>query len=230
MELTGLPVIDPLAAQTRTDVLGALNGCEAGGLLLRAAIPADAGAALGAWFQCQNQSAFAIDVEDGECLRLGASETARAIQALEAAELLLRALERALGIELVPEALEEDWFPDAHDVVEVEGLARGRVVRQLRLALPRGLRLSPVAAPFAPGLLEHAPLPVTIALPGPRLAPHEAADLGPGDLVLLGPGPLRATLRIPARQAVTGTFDPQARRFVPAISDRPPEPENSVDE
>lgn len=214
MELTGLPAIAPLEAQARNELLAALNGCVVReGVLAAAIVDAPPGGL--AWFGCRGGAAFALDVLDGAPLRLDAADTGRAGAALDAAEPVLRAVETALGIELEPEAL---------DAAAPGG--NGWTVRLtvspvtvLHLALPRDLSRDsgpvPVAVPFAPGLLHHVPLPVTLTLAGPRVAPVDAADLGPGDLVLLGQGPLAATLHIPGRARVAGQFDPAFRRFHP---------------
>lgn len=212
MELTGLAAIDPLDAQDRMDLLGALNGCVVGGNTVRAAIIAAPPAGL-AWFGCRGGSAFAIDMVDGAMLRLDAEDTGAAVAALERAEPLLRAIETALGIELEPEVLDPQAPPDGMRMLRVM-LHPG--VTLLHLALPRDLILTPVPAPFAPDLLGRVPLEITLCLAGPRLGPMDAADLGPGDLVLLGAGPLAATLAVPGRAPVAGRFDPAARRFTPS--------------
>lgn len=213
MTLTGLARIDPLDAEARTELLAALNGCVVGDALLRAAIVAAPPDGL-AWFGCRGGLAFALEVLDGAPLRLSAADTGRAVAALEAAEPVLRALETALGIELEPEALDDAEQTGALRVVRVTLQS----ALTLYLSVPQSLALTPTPAPFAPGLLDHVPLPVTLSLTGPRVAPIDAADLGPGDLVLLGPGPLAATLDVPGQTRLPGHFDPAFRRFHPVTA------------
>ena len=217
MEMRGLPQIAPLEAETRTELLAALNGCLLKDGVMGAAIVAGAPARL-AWFGCRGGTAFALDLLDRTPLRLAASDTGRAGEALDAAESALRAVETALGIELEPEALGDDAPDGACRMVRVSA-PPGLV---LYLALPRDLELRPVPAPFAPVLLHHVPLPVTLALAGPRVAPIDAADLGPGDLVLLGSAPLSATLDVPGRARIQGHFDPALRRFHPVTAQQEP--------
>lgn len=214
MDLTGLPCIDPLDAGARTELLAALNGCVVPGGVLRATIVAGPPVGL-AWFGCRGGLAFALEMRDGAPLRLGAAETARAVEALDAAEPVLRAVEQALGIELEPEGLDDSGPPGGARVVRVCSSSL-----TLCIALPADLALAPSAAPFAPELLGHVPVPVTLTLSGPRVAPVDAADLAVGDLVLLGPGPLVARLDVapaaPGREQVPGRFDPVSHDFHPA--------------
>lgn len=209
-QLIGLPQVDPLDAEARGELLAALNGCIAGGSTLRAGIIESPPEGL-AWFVCRGGPAFAPELLDGALLRLDAADTARAAEALDAMEPVLRALETALGIELEPQALEPRAAGDAARMLRV---ASGDGLR-LYLSLPLDLSLTPCPAPFAPDLLHHVPLPVTMTIAGPRLSPVDAADLGPGDLVLLGPGPLAARLEVPGKARLPGRYDPAAATFRP---------------
>ena len=230
MELTGLPCIDPLDAGARTELLAALNGCAVEGGVLRAAILAEPPLGTGAgvaWFCCRGGLAFALESRRGVPLWVDPAETAHAVDTLDAAEPVLRAVEAALGIELEPETLGDAEPPGGARVARVYSPEM-----TLYLALPRDLILTPSPAPFAPELLSHVPLPVTITLPGPRVAPIDAADLGVGDLVLLGPGPLVAMLDFPVdgpahvpdnspnRERVPGRFDPASHHFHPVAAHR----------
>lgn len=208
--LMGLPQVPPLEAEARTELLATLNGCVIGREILQAGIVDAAPAAL-AWFVCRNGAAFAVDRLDGAPLHLSAANTVRGVEVLETAEPMLCALEAALGIELEPEALEQGAPPGAERILR---LMPGKEM-SFYLALPPGLRLAPRPAPFSPGLLHHVPLPVTMRITGPRLSPVEAADIEPGDLVLLGPGPLRAMLDVPGRSRLEGRYDPAAASFHP---------------
>lgn len=215
MEMTAmatpvLPQMEPLDAQARNDLLAALNGCAIHGAVLRAAIvevaPEDC-----AWFTCRGGIAFALDLLDGAVLRLAAADTAHAMDVLERIEPLLRTLETALEIELEPDALEHGVPDHAARMLRVMPGSGTR----LYLALPHDLGLAPRPARFTPDLLPHVPLAVAMTIAGPRLSPIEAADLGIGDLVLLGPGPLPAMLDAPGRARVRGRFDPRAATFAP---------------
>lgn len=216
-ELAGLPAIDPAEAQLRADLLSPLNGRALPGALLSARLPARPPRAAH-WFSCTGSLAFALDRLAGRPVMLSPADAAEAVDRLGAAETLLRAIEGALGIELEPQGLET--APPAGETlfVTVEALAQDRVRDRLHLALPRTLRLATEPCTFAPDLLRlppfrRVPFPVALAVAGPRLAPHEAADLDPGDLLLLGPAPLAATIALPGMTPVTGGFDPAARRF-----------------
>lgn len=211
--LTGLPRIDPAEAQLRADLLAALNGVEVAGALLTATLPA--GPPRLSWFACAAGLAFALDRIGGEALHLKSADGVRAAELLERAEPMLRAVESALDLELEPESLGE--APPAGDPLWLRLDARfGADLRdRIVLAIPRTLPLIASPAPFAPGLLDRIPLPARLTLAGPRLLPLEAATLFEGDLVLLGEGPLRATLDILERPPVAGLYDPATARFSP---------------
>lgn len=225
MTLNGLPKIDPLDAEARGELLAALNGCAVDGGVLRAKIATALPDGL-AWFACRNGAAFAPEMLRGTPLRLAAAETAAAMDVLEGLEPILRAVETALGIELEPEGLDHA-LPS--DIARMLRLTVGQEL-VLHLTLPRDLAVTPVSAPFVPDMLGHIPVPVALTLTGPRLSPVEAADLARGDLVLLGPGPLAATLDVPGEARVPGRFDPAALLFlpkhipVPAAQERPAAP------
>lgn len=215
--LEGLPAIDPAEAQLRCDVLSALNGRAIGDALLSAFLPRRTPPGQ-RWFRCAGGLALALERLDGQAVLLPHGDAVEAAEWLAGAETLLRQVERALGIELEPEALEA--VPPGHDPLfaTVDALAHDRILHRIHLALPRELRLVTEAAGLAPELLRMSPfrgvpLAVQLSLAGPRLAPHEAADLAPGDLLLLGPAPLSATVSLPGQAALKGRFDPSTCKF-----------------
>lgn len=211
--LAGLPRIDPAEAQLRTDLLEALNGLEVEGALLVAGLPPSPPRL--AWFACAQGLAFALERLGGDPLHLQAGDGVRAAECLERAEPLLRAIEWALDIALEPEEL-ADETPVADPLwLRLETRADAQIRERIYLALPRSLRLIATPAPLAPRLLDAVPLPARLAIAGPRLLPLEAADLGAGDLLLLGEGPLGATLTFLDRPPVAGIYDPAASRFIP---------------
>lgn len=208
--LAGLPDLAPAEAQLRTDLLEALNGIEADGGLLIATLPGHAPSLT--WFVCADGLAFALDRVAGGPVRLADDDGAAAAAALDTAEPLLRAIEWALGIELEPQDLADDLSPGERLLLRIE-VDAGRT--SLYLAVPHPLAIVARPAPFAPRLLDPVPFPASLTLSGPRLSPAEAADLEPGDLLLLGEGPLRANLAFLGRAPLPGLYDPADRRFVP---------------
>ncbi|SDA36233.1 hypothetical protein [Sphingomonas sp. NFR15] len=212
MMLDRLPRLDPAEARLRETVPAALSGrrCADGTLVAR--IPAAPSTARW-WYACANEAAFALLLRDGRDARLLADDGPTAAEALEACEPLLREIELGLGIALVPERLVE--APAHTPIVEVTALAEGIARQRLLLALPLTLMLHPAAPEFAPELLGGVSVRVAVRIAGPRLAPHAAASLAPGDLLLLE-NPLAATLHVSGQAPLAGRFDPAAARFIPA--------------
>lgn len=211
--LVGLPQIAPAEAQLRSDLLAALNGIEVDGARLIAALPISPPRLC--WFACGHDLAFAIERLAGEALHLQVTDGVRAAESLGQAEPVLRAIEWALDLELEPERLVAAPPDDRRLWLRVDVVDDTAVRDRIYLAVPPGLRLVVAPAPLAPRLLDDVPLPARLTLGGPRLAPADAADLAAGDLLLLGEGPLAATLTFLDRAPVAGSFDPAARRFTP---------------
>lgn len=211
MKITGLPEMELAEAQWRSDMMSALNGQVIDRMMVRAAIVTPEPRAL-VWFTCVNGFAFAFERCAGVRPLLTTEDSARAIALLEAPEPLLRLVEYALGIELEPDGLrreiDSDWA-----LVRIDGVDGERLVHRFYLSLPWRSPISPRDAPFAPELLGDVPVPAHLMVAGPRVAPHDAADLSEGDLLLLGPGPLHAALHALGGPQVQGWIDPGARHF-----------------
>ncbi|MET1755804.1 hypothetical protein ABVV53_10090 [Novosphingobium sp. RD2P27] len=214
--LTGLQNIVPAEAQLRTDLLAALNGIEAAGALLTAAVSAQAPRLT--WFLCPNGISFALERLSGEPVHLGAADGVRAAECMEHAEPMLRAIEWALGVELEPESLAGETPAGVPLWLRIEALTGAETRDRIHLAIPRDMHLIASPAPLAPQLLDDVPFPAQLALSGPRLAPIDAAGLAEGDLLLLGEAPLGATITFLDRPPVAGLFEPATRRFTPVAS------------
>lgn len=203
--LRGLPAMDVREADLRRTVLRALNGRRVAGAVLAAQIasPPDR---RGGWLRCESGAALALDRLDGTACRFEEADGLAAAALIERAEPLLRTIEMALGIDLEPADIAAEPPADT----PIVALAAGGLAA--RLALPRDLALRPAPAEFAPELAGRAAIPAKISIAGPRLAPHEAAELAAGDCLLLGHGPLQADLAAGTIR-IAGSFDPRARHF-----------------
>jgi hypothetical protein len=204
MSLNGLPAIDPAEAELRRVAIAALTGVRVEGVPLTARISAQSDRR-GGWLGFANGAALALDRLEGAPVRFDPADGVGAAALIERAEPLIAAIEAALSLTLDPRELATD-ADGLILTVEHGGQAR------LRLSLPRDLALLPGPADFAPELLAHVALPATIRVEGPRLAPHDAASLVPGDLLLIGSGPLHARLTLGDR-SVAGVIEPDARMF-----------------
>lgn len=188
--LTGLPVIDPAEAELRRQLLFALTGRPWRRGPLRASIilgpPKNA-----PWFHCRNGSAFHLARLQGAIPPIRSREDGfdgiDAATALETAEPLLADVEAALGADLEPMSLEREppWGLNLH-------LQAGR--DHLFLVWPPLLEVVPAVASWSPALAAAIPLPLKITFSGPRLAPHDAAGLTAGDLLLLPMPPFECRL------------------------------------
>lgn len=203
--LRGLPAMEAHEAELRRIVLRALTGRRVGGGVLAAHI-ASRPDRRGGWLRFESGAALALDrLEDAAC-RFDAQDGLAAAALIERAEPLLRTIEMALGIDLEPVDIAAEP-PAEGPIVTLAG-----AVLTARLALPLSLTITPAPPEFAPELAGRAAIPATVMITGPRLAPHEAADLTPGDCLLLGGAPLQADLAVGAIR-VAGSFDPRDRRF-----------------
>ncbi|WP_423605062.1 hypothetical protein [Sphingomonas sp. MS122] len=203
--LRGLPAMDPGEAELRRIVLRALTGRRVGGAVLVAHVAAEPDRR-GGWLRFESGAALALDQFDGVASRFEAQDGLAAAMLIERAEPLLRTIEMALGIDLEPLDI-DDAPPTGAPIATIAaaGLAA-------RLALPLGLAILPAPPEFAPELAGRTAIPARLMIAGPRLAPHEAAGLAPGDCLLLGAAPLRADLAAGAIR-IAGHFDPRARQF-----------------
>ena len=203
------PALDAEEAHLRQSLLGALCGLSVDDQLLRAQLlPRGADAA---WFRCADAIAFRPLRLGGCALSMDASDGPAMAALLDAADDLLSAIEAALGVTLDP--IDIGPCPDAAGLtVQIDSLDQ-KILLLLSVPLDAAILAQP--APLAPSLLGHIAVPVGIAVAGPRLSPADAATLAPGDLLLIGPAPIAATLRPPHGDAVPGRLDPVARCFRP---------------
>jgi hypothetical protein len=210
--LHGLPAIDPAEAELRRSVVEAVTGRRIGNTVLVARFARHRDDR-GDWLACANGVAVAFDRIDGSAARLSATDGFDTAATLERFEPILRDIEAALGIDLDPMAVVVDPPIDAV-IVTVSADEQGRQLHALRLAIPPTLALLPEPPPFAPELLGHAAVAATVTIEGPRVAPHDAAELAAGDCILLGNQPLAASLSVGGPAAIPGTYDPAGQRFL----------------
>lgn len=209
--LVGLPRLSTAEAYLRQTVPAALSGRRSGEAVMIACFGAPRRPA-SSWFSCESGLALAVDRIAGIDRAPILDSGIEAVELLEAAEHVLCEIERGLGIALEP--VDIVAMPPAGSIVATVSTIRGgRVFDRLLLALPHDVELLPAPSPFAPELLGMVELTASIAIPGPRLEPHDAAELCRGDLLLLGPGPLAASLRVGDARPVAGHFDPARNCF-----------------
>ncbi|MEC3912571.1 hypothetical protein U5A82_19460 [Sphingobium sp. CR2-8] len=201
------PAISVDEAHLRQALPMALCGRVVDGATLIAAFPADP-AGGGDWFHCDEAFAFRILRLDGRAVHMDATDGPAMADLLDRADPLLSAIESALGLTLVPSAMGARADP-ATLVARIDAGATARI----ELALAPNTPFLPTAAPLAPTLVSHIPLPVRMILDGPRLSPTDAAALAPGDLLLIGAAPLSASLIRPGAPPMRGRISPQDRQF-----------------
>ena len=194
------PVMGVEEAHLRQSLLGALCGLSVDDRVLRAQL-LPRGDDATAWFRCADAIAFRLLRLDGPAMAA----------LLDAADDLLSAVEAALGLTLDP--FDIGPCPDTAGLTVRIGSLDQQIV--LLLSVPFDAAILAQPAPLAPSLLGHIALPVAIAVAGPRLSPADAATLSPGDLLLIGPAPIAATLCPPHGDAIPGRLDPVARCFRP---------------
>ena len=203
--LRGLPVMDPRRAELRGTVLRAPTGRRIAGGVPAAQIASQPDRR-GGWLRFESGAALALARPDDEACRFEAEDGLAAAALIECAEPFLRTIEMALGIDLEPAEVVAEPSAGALIVsVAPAGLAA-------RMPLPLDLATLPAPSEFAPELVGKAAIRTRITITGPRLAPHEAADLAPGDCLLLGATPLPAEL-VAGTIRIAGSLDPRARQF-----------------
>lgn len=201
------PAMSVDEAHMRQALPMALCGRAVDGATLTAAFPADPVGA-GDWFLCDEAVAFRILRLDGQAVRMDASDGPAMADLLDRADPLLSEIESALGLALAPSAM----GPRPDTAIQIARIEAGTIT-QIDLALSPDTPLLPTAAPVAPMLVGHIPLPVRLMLDGPRLAPADAAALAPGDLLLIGAAPLSASLVQPGAPPIRGRITPTDRQF-----------------
>ena len=205
--LRGLPAMNAREAELRRIALRALTGRRIGRGVLTARVESRPDRR-GGWLRFESGAVLALDRLDDAACRFDTHDGLAAAALIERAEPLLRTIEMALGIDLEPIEIANE--PPADAVIATLGAAG----LAARLALPLDLAVLPAPVEFAPELAGKAAIQATVILVGPRLAPHEAAELAPGDCLLLGGAPLPASLAAGAGSIrADGVFDPRARHF-----------------
>ena len=204
------PVMGAEEAHLRQSLLGALCGLSVDDRVLRAQLLPHGDDAT-AWFRCADAIACRLLRFGGRALSMDAGDGPGMAALLDAADDLLSAVEAALGLTLDP--LDIGPCPDTAGLTVRIGSLDQQIV--LLLSVPFAAAILAQPAPLAPSLLGHIALPVAIAVAGPRLSPADAATLSPGDLLLIGPAPIAATLCPPHGDAIPGRLDPVARCFRP---------------
>jgi len=203
-------------AHMRQTVPAALCGRRVGDLVLRAGFPRRP-LAEGPWFQAAPDTAFRIRRLGGRAVHMDVADGPAMARALDEADGLLSEIEAALGIALHP----GDIAPlsqggKAFVAVEAMRPDGDQADGLIELALSTAAALLPAPPPpGAAALLGHVPLALRLEIDGPRLPPQEAAALAPGDLLLIGAGPIPATIRGPGGLAIAGRIAPDERLFRP---------------
>jgi len=165
-----LPRLAAGAARLATRLLAALDGLAVGEAVLKATatrVPPEGG-----W--------IVFDSEPGRILlRPVGADPLAAVQALEPVEPLVGAIERALGVELMPVSLVARPAPDAVVLALTLGTARAW------LAVAPDVALAPARrAVRLPGAFGPVRVPVAVRLTAPALSVPDLAALAPGDLLL----------------------------------------------
>lgn len=211
------PAMAIAEAHLRETIPAAISGWSVGGLVLRGSMPPGPPGA-GDWFRCEGGVFLRILRLGGRPVRMDAADGPGMAALLDAADPLLSVIEGALGLRLVPDAM----AAAGGIVVAVDAVAAGgAVVSSIELALAPETRVEPRLAPAAACLVAHVPVRTRLTVDGPRLPPATAATLRPGDLLLLGPGPLAARLCAGSGPGLPGTLDPARRQFRPDPPVRP---------
>lgn len=180
-------------------LVAALDRRRVGGWQLTAqAADADDAAAAGGWWHFAGGIAVAPLVVDGAPVAAAAMQDAPAAAALlTPVEPLLAALETVLATPLEPVGLRQAPDDDGRAIrIEAVG-ADGVTMLRVVVALPADLAVphdAVDALPLAPEALAAVPVAWRGSIGGPAVAASRQATIAPGDLLLLGTGPLRATL------------------------------------
>ncbi|MFM9829128.1 MAG: FliM/FliN family flagellar motor switch protein [Sphingomonas sp.] len=177
-----------------------------------------------ALFRMANGAALRVARVAGRPVALDDADADAALAALDGLEPVILALEHRLGIDLEPVAigpLAADFDGENAVAVEVRlgGAGGAATTTEVALILPHDIVFaageSATEAMYREQALLRAPVPVpvTLVLAGPRLPVALAAGLAKGDLVLLGPGAVCASLTVPGGAIASGRFDPMTACF-----------------
>lgn len=206
-----LPRLAPGAARLRTGLLAALDGLAAGGETFAARF--EPAPPEGGWIVCESSPGLVL-------LRLTSADPLGAAAALGAAEPLILAIERALGIELAPVGSVARLALDAIAIAVGNGRAWLAVAPGVALAPPS--RTAPMPPAFS---AMRVPLPIRFA--ALALARADFAALGPGDL-LLSCASAAVTLRAGDRTIHARLTAPPLRARIEAVT-RSPETSMTLD-
>ncbi len=171
-----------------------------------------------------NGAALRVDRVTGLPIVVDDAEPGAALAALDGLEPVLVALEQRLGLSLEPVAIAPLPGDFEHrDAVSVEVRLSGAgdviLATEITLILPQDIALAaqPAGADAVyeqPSLLaSRVPVPVALVVAGPRLPIATAASLAKGDLLMVGPGAVSASLIGPGGAMASGRFDPGTARF-----------------
>lgn len=207
-----LRAIEPAAASRQTRILAALQNRRAGDLHLSALLASERDRlAAAAWIRFDTPDGpvwLAPLLVDGEMVRLTSPGPDRSPDAAAAAatlaplEPLVAALERALGHALTPDTVAarpdmgEGDTPRRGTLIRLDAARSGSpAIHRIVLALPDDVRLAAEALPPAAAIRlrpERAAMPLRLL--GPVVKASRFATIAPGDMLLLGTGPLLAQL------------------------------------
>lgn len=188
---TRLPPIDPEQAQAQSALIEALNRRRAGALLLSAQITKQ-DASVPAWIALDSTGHGTLHIApllaDGAVPALsdatGRPDAAAAAVALGAIEPVVAAIELVTGRTLRPVAVADQARGAA--TIRVEAHAGTALVHRALLTVPAGLRLDGVSLPLDPSAFVDVAPAWAARIGGPELSPARLAEIGTGDLLLLG--------------------------------------------
>lgn len=206
-----LPGIAPARAALQSRLIAALNGREVAGLRTAAQIAGirERHAAHG-WIRFETSGrevAVAPLLADGALARMtgeqGRPDGPAAAAVLGKVEPLIAAIETILELPLYPAGL-SDSVPDDRLMLRFDGVERGGMIRhRLLLAVTDDLDVSPLPAPagISPAL-SLVKLRWRGVIAGPSVPVARLGRAGPGDLILLGAGPIALQVRFPGSAAL----------------------------
>jgi len=203
-----LRAIEPAAATRQTRLLAALQNRRAGDLHLTAQLAGERDRlAAAAWIRFDTPDGtvwLAPLLADGNIVRLAGAnrvpDAAAAAATLAPIEPLVAALERALGHPLAPVAVasrpeaEHSGAAGSGMLIRIDaGPPAAATLHRVVVALPETATLAPEALPHAATIcLPSTRAVVPVRLVGPSVEAARIETISPGDLLLLGTGPLLA--------------------------------------
>ena len=210
-----LPMLDPRAARLQTALLGALNGAETTAIRLHAAVyPARPPAVIACATDAGPIELAPLRVDGAIPLLTGddgSPDAVAALDALDRLEPLVAAIERVLGVALLPVDVARPTLTGWLRVEQASGAATDAVALAVASCTPASAPGAPSRSVVDPGF---AALPVRwrIAVDGPRLPPARIDTLVAGAVVLIGRRPV-AELHA-AANAWPAVLDSDSRQLV----------------